>query len=153
MAPKRATSLKRVAVHWQHSREIPHGRPSATYARLECSFDAADVHLQMNKPISFKAEAGESYFNPNEAILKANNIDPSYGLGWIPDKQVHGRVDVRPRSVSLAIHGIRPRPIESWTTTRITRNTQRRQGGHTALCSVSEGCGLHRPRGRGKSLL
>jgi len=85
--PKRASSLKREWLFIGNTAEKFLTEGPLPPMRLECSFDAADVHLQMNKPISFKAEAGESYFNPDEAILKANNIDPSYGLGWVPDKQ------------------------------------------------------------------
>ena len=85
--PKRATSLKREWLFVGNTEEKFLAEGPLPPMRLECSFDAADAHLQMNKPISFKAELGESYFNPDEAILKANNIEPSYGFDWVPENQ------------------------------------------------------------------
>ena len=85
--PKRASSLKREWLFVGNTADKFLVEGPLPPMRLECSFDAADVHLQMNKPISFKAEVGESYFNPEESILKANNIDPSYSLDWVPDAQ------------------------------------------------------------------
>jgi len=52
---------------------------------LECSFDAAHVDLRLNEPISFQAEEDVSWFDKTTPILKANNISPAYGLGWLPE--------------------------------------------------------------------
>ena len=53
---------------------------------LECSFDAADIELRLNEPISFQAEEDVSWFDKTTPILKANNIAPTYGLGWLPEE-------------------------------------------------------------------
>ena len=52
---------------------------------LELNFDAAEVNLNLNVPIKFKAETDKSYLFPDENILVANQIYPEYGLGWVDD--------------------------------------------------------------------
>ena len=60
---------------------------------LECSFQAAEVELQMLRPIRFKAEK-ELAWKPDgstdadEDILKALDLDASYGLDWVQDDMV-----------------------------------------------------------------
>lgn len=51
---------------------------------LECSFDAAQTKLVMNVPISFRAEEGTAW-GSDETILEARNLDPNYGLDWVPE--------------------------------------------------------------------
>jgi len=52
---------------------------------LECAFDAANVKLVMNVPISFRAEEATSW-GTEERILEARNLDPNYGLDWVPEE-------------------------------------------------------------------
>mgnify|MGYP003114317650 FL=1 len=58
--------------------------PRKTPLVLECSFDAAKTKLVMNVPISFKAEEGTAW-QSDEVILEARNLDPNYGLDWVPE--------------------------------------------------------------------
>ncbi len=61
---------------------------------LECNFDAADVHINLNSPVSFKAEEEPAWNNPEELILKANNIAPNYDLDWVPEDQISKAMQV-----------------------------------------------------------
>jgi len=55
---------------------------------LECSFDAAQVKLVMNVPISFRAEEATAWGSEDQIILEARNIDPNYGLDWVPENNL-----------------------------------------------------------------
>lgn len=52
---------------------------------LECSFGAADVDLQLLRPITFKAEMESAWNDENRKILKALDIAPDYGLDWVDE--------------------------------------------------------------------
>lgn len=54
---------------------------------LECSFGAADVELKLWTPITFKAQLEEAWSGDGH-VLKALDIDPAYGLDWIPEEQL-----------------------------------------------------------------
>jgi len=55
---------------------------------LECSFESANLHLQMHRPIRFKAEEAEGWPDKDVTILRTGNMSPSYDLDWVPDGQV-----------------------------------------------------------------
>ena len=55
---------------------------------LECSWDAADLDLRMNEPISFTAEAGTAFYDDSVKILKAGGgLNPTYGIEQFSDEQ------------------------------------------------------------------
>ena len=70
------------------------GFGSGTPIILECSFDAADIELKLNTPVSFQAEEDVSWFDKTTPILKANNLNPTYGLGWLPDEMQEAAAEV-----------------------------------------------------------
>jgi len=53
---------------------------------LECSFGAADVDLELLRPITFKAEMESAWNDPNKKVLKALDISPDYGLDWVGEE-------------------------------------------------------------------
>jgi hypothetical protein len=55
---------------------------------LECSFESADLHLQMHRPIRFKAEEAEGWPDKTKTILRTGNMTASYDLEWVPDAQL-----------------------------------------------------------------
>ena len=59
--------------------------PIAEILPLECSFGAADVDLKILRPISFKAEMEEAWTGDGY-VLKALDIEPTYGLEWVPEE-------------------------------------------------------------------
>lgn len=91
--PKTAYSYKR---EWICAVNTPEAflkeGPMMPPIRLECSFDAVDVHLRMNQPISFQADKEASWADPNTDILKTSAISPNYGLDWVDDANL-GKVE------------------------------------------------------------
>lgn len=84
--PKTAYSYKREWICGVNTPEafLKEG-PLMPPIRLECSFDAVDISLRMNQPISFQAEKEASWADPSVTILKASNLSPTYGLDWVDD--------------------------------------------------------------------
>ena len=91
--PKTAYSYKR---EWICAVNTPEAflkeGPMMPPIRLECSFDAVDVQLRMNQPISFQADKEASWADPDTDILKTSMISPDYGLGWVDDSVGSGRM-------------------------------------------------------------
>ena len=79
--PKTAYSLKKnwLFVGNRESDFFSKG-PQAPMA-LECSWDAADLDLRMNEPITFTAEEGTAFYDDSVSVVEAGGgINPTYGL-------------------------------------------------------------------------
>lgn len=92
-SPKRAFMPKRKWVFIGNKTESFFSEGPLPPMTLECSFSAAEVDLQMLRPIRFKAEKELAWkpsdsTEPDEDILKALDLDPHYGLDWVEDAMV-----------------------------------------------------------------
>ena len=92
-SPKRAFMPKRKWLFVGNKKEDFFKDGPQTPMQLECSFGAAEVDLQMLRPIHFRAEMEKAWKpqgsdEPDRNILKALDIEPTYGFDWIPDEQM-----------------------------------------------------------------
>ena len=90
-SPKRAFMVKRKWLFIGNTQEKFLSEGALPPMTLECSFGAADVELQLLRPITFKAEMETAWKpagsdEPDENQLNALDIDPSYGLDWVDDE-------------------------------------------------------------------
>jgi len=92
-SPKRAFMQKRKWLFVGNTQEKFLNEGALPPMILECSFGAAEVELQMLRPISFKAEMETAWKptgsdEPDENQLVALDIDPNYGLEWVDDEML-----------------------------------------------------------------
>lgn len=92
-SPKRAFMPKRKWLFVGNKKDAFFTEGPLPPMTLECSFGAADVELQMLRPILFKAEQETAWKppqsdEPDEQILKALDLDPAYGLDWVDTEMV-----------------------------------------------------------------
>lgn len=92
-SPKRAFMPKRKWIFIGNTKDAFFTDGPLPPMTLECSFSAAEVDLQMLRPIRFKAEKELAWkpadsTEPEEDILKALDLDPNYGLDWVDDAMV-----------------------------------------------------------------
>ena len=89
--PKRAFMVKRKWLFIGNTQEKFLSEGALPPMTLECSFGAADVELQMLRPITFKAEMETAWKpagsdEPDRQQLVALDIEPDYGLDWVDDE-------------------------------------------------------------------
>lgn len=89
-SPKRAFMVKRKWLFIGNTQEKFLSEGALPPMTLECSFGAAEVELEMLRPISFKAEIETAWKpqgsdEPDQQQLTALDIDANYGLDWVED--------------------------------------------------------------------
>jgi len=89
-SPKRAFMVKRTWLFIGNTQEKFLSEGALPPMKLECSFGAAEVELEMLRPISFKAEMETAWKptgsdEPDENQLTALDIDATYGLDWVEE--------------------------------------------------------------------
>tara|TARA_R100001440_G_scaffold35191_1_gene54152 strand:+ start:13383 stop:14690 length:1308 start_codon:yes stop_codon:yes gene_type:complete len=89
--PKRAFMVKRKWLFIGNTQEKFLSEGALPPMTLECSFGAANVELQMLRPITFKAEMETAWKpagsdEPDKQQLVALDIEPDYGLDWVDDE-------------------------------------------------------------------
>jgi hypothetical protein len=98
-SPKRAFMVKRKWLFIGNTEDKFLSEGALPPMILECSFGAAELELQMLRPIKFKAEMETAWKpqgsdEPDQQQLVALDIDANYGLDWVEES-------IRPKVASL----------------------------------------------------